>query len=442
MRLIGRLEGGGLGAVLARGTAGIFAVKTAGLGLALAAEIVLTRLLGAESYGVYVQVIAWLAVLVVAAKMGQDAALVRYVSAYYAGREWGYLRGVIRHANRLVTALSLSLSLILALAVHALGNILDHELKNAFLAGCFLLPLMSLLTLREASIQALKRFILAQVSSRILNHILVALTAITAFTMLSGRFDGAVAVWCVVFAHSISVSTSSFWLRRSLPAQARTSRPAYLSRQWLATGVGLLIVSGQYLIMNRIDILMLGPMAGKAVTGIYGAAVRLSWLVSFFLQTVSVIAAPLISELYTSGRKEELQRLVRLVLHASALCSATVFGVLVLGGKFALGIFGPEFTAGYAALTILAVAQLINSLTGPSGFLLSMTGHERHYGVILFLSLLLNAFLNYILIPRYGMIGAAAATAVANILMNGLSVVLIYRLLGIYSVFGLSRGKK
>ena len=436
MKLVDKLQGKGLGAVLAQGSLGSFTVKSAGILAALASHVLLTRLLGTESYGVYCYVISWLTVLVVLAKLGQDAALIRFVPVYRADSNWPALKGLLGRSNRLVLLTSLAFSLLLAGVILTQEQRLDTELKDAFLVGCLVLPLSCLLALREGALQGLKRVVSAQLPARVLIPLFLAFFLGASYLFLARRLNGASALWCALLAHAVAFTVSSFRLRRLLDDPIRKCEPVYFSRTWFTVGVGMLLVSGQYLIMNRVDILMLGYLAGRQPVGIYAVAVRLAWLVPFMLEASSAIAAPLISELYAGKRTGELQRLVHLVIWASTVFSGAMFIILVVGGKFFLSIFGPEFTAGYICLVVLAVGQLVNSLTGPSGLLLSMTGHERRLGALLFLALVLNTVLNYLLIPLYGILGAAAATAAVNILFNIGSVILVKRLLGIYSLIG------
>ena len=442
MNILEKLRGEGLGAVLARGTAGSFAVKSAGVWILLAAHLLLTRLLGAEGYGVYSYIISWLTVLVVLAKLGQDSALVRFVAAYNAEGNWPALKGILKRSDTLVLLASVALGLLLALAVLALGTRLDRELRSAFLIGSLILPLMSFLALRESSLQGLRQVVRAQLPTRVLNPLLLAVALLATYLFITSPIDSTTALWCTLFTYSVSLTVSSFWLRRSLSRPVKEARPIYFSRLWLSVGAGMLLVNGQFLIMNRIDILMLGYFSGKTEVGIYAVAARLAWLVTFLLEALSVIGAPLISELHSKKRTEDLQRLIHWMIGVSAFFSIGLFLLLALWGDFFLGFFGQAFTAGHKSLTILAAGQLFNSLTGPLGILLTMTGHEKKLGVILFLALALNTILNYFLIPRYGIVGAAVATSSVTVLWNAASVIMVRSQLGIYSLPFLGRKDK
>ena len=100
---------------------------------------------------------------------------------------------------------------------------------------------------------------------------------------------------------------------------------------------------------------------------------------------------------------------------------------VILFGRFLLGLFGAEFTSGYGALVILLVGQLINSLAGPVGFLMTMTGHQKEVSFVTVICFLLNVLLNVALIPIWGMHGAAVATAVTIILFNLVLYILVQR---------------
>jgi O-antigen/teichoic acid export membrane protein len=108
--------------------------------------------------------------------------------------------------------------------------------------------------------------------------------------------------------------------------------------------------------------------------------------------------------------------------------------VLILFGRWILAaVFGDEYAVGATALAILAAAQLANAAAGSVGQLLSMTGHERDAARGVALSALVNVALNALLIPRWGMNGAAAASAASLITWNVLLAILVHRRLGLHS---------
>jgi len=109
---------------------------------------------------------------------------------------------------------------------------------------------------------------------------------------------------------------------------------------------------------------------------------------------------------------------------------------LVLFGKPLLLLFGEAFVSGYPALLLLLCGVAVNALCGSVGLFLSMTGHHRVVVLVAFCSLSVNLILSPILIPRYGIIGSALATATSLATWNICMLLLVRRRLGIWSCLG------
>ena len=88
--------------------------------------------------------------------------------------------------------------------------------------------------------------------------------------------------------------------------------------------------------------------------------------------------------------------------------------------------FGKEYLSGQKSLLILMIGQFFSSMAGSVGYILQMTGRQSIFQNIILISTFINIILNFILIPRYGLIGAAFASMVSIILWNLLSIIYIY----------------
>src|SRR6185369_5196936 len=96
-----------------------------------------------------------------------------------------------------------------------------------------------------------------------------------------------------------------------------------------------------------------------------------------------------------------------------------------------LGIFGPAYRTGAAALTILAAGQLFNAATGPLGQVINMSGRPYLTLVNNAAVAALNIVLCLILIPRYGLTGAACSTTASLTLVNLVKLAQVRALFGI-----------
>lgn len=172
------------------------------------------------------------------------------------------------------------------------------------------------------------------------------------------------------------------------------------------------------MIMERVDIIMVGLILGSFATGIYSVAARMATLCSFGRYAVNAITAPKIAPLYNEGKMDELQRLARQSSRLSFLAGLVLFVVIAVFSQFWLSIFGEEFIVGQTALVLLSLAYLINSGLGPVGYLMHLTDYYASSTRIHVISLIVNIGLNAVMIPTMGIEGAALATAFAALFQN------------------------
>ena len=102
---------------------------------------------------------------------------------------------------------------------------------------------------------------------------------------------------------------------------------------------------------------------------------------------------------------------------------------------FLLGLFGEEFKVGVTAFIFLSCGRLISSFSGSVGNILQMTGNQNIYARILLLGAILNVVLNLILIPAYGINGAAIASMSSLIVWNLSMVLVVKQRFGFYTFY-------
>src|SRR5699024_11198876 len=88
-----------------------------------------------------------------------------------------------------------------------------------------------------------------------------------------------------------------------------------------------------------------------------------------------------------------------------------VVAILIIFNQWLLGLVGEEFKSGFTVLLILCLVHLINSFMGSAAIIMQMIGYQKQYRNIAVLALVINLGLNFFLIPKFGNIGAALATA-------------------------------
>ena len=202
-------------------------------------------------------------------------------------------------------------------------------------------------------------------------------------------------------------------------------------RAMFATGWPMLLSSAMFLVMSWTDTLLVGHFLEEVQVGIYRVAFRMAAVVTLVQAAVNSYAAPLFAERHALGDRAGLRAALRQTTLLNVAFSVPAFGVLVAVPAWWMGWFGEAFEAGATCLVWLAMGQVVNALCGPVMYLLNMTGHERPAQRIVWIAALGNLGLNLWAIPRFGIEGAAVATALSMAMWNVAAAVAVKRLLGL-----------
>jgi O-antigen/teichoic acid export membrane protein len=223
---------------------------------------------------------------------------------------------------------------------------------------------------------------------------------------------------------------STYVLLKTIPA-ASSSAPAKLKRSWSRAAGLMMLANGFLAVLYSLDVLMVGALHSTTSSGIYNVATKLAILVLFMMNAAQVVAGPMFAAAHAHGRPEELRRVVRTFNFLSALAGIPIACLIAVLSPWLLAAFGPEFGDARYPLLVLLAMQALNALTGPVGLLLGMTGRQKDLAMLLGCAVLLNAALNWWLIPTHGALGAAWASFISHAAWKIAGVVHIHRTLRI-----------
>jgi O-antigen/teichoic acid export membrane protein len=180
--------------------------------------------------------------------------------------------------------------------------------------------------------------------------------------------------------------------------------------------------------------LLVGLWVDSAGVAQFAVAQRVAFLISFILVAVNVLAAPKFAALHQAGDLFSLERTARSCALLMAVIAAGPSLLLIATPQLVLGLFGEQFAAAALPLAILALGQFVNVATGSVSFLLMMSGNERLHRNNVTVWTLLNVLGCCVLIPRYGVLGAAISSSAAVALQNVSAAYLVRRRVGISSI--------
>ena len=430
-KFLNKGEAGSLQRRLTKNAAGSFGLKIASLGLAFVTSVLLARLFGPEGYGLYAYAIAWLFLLQIPAGLGMREIFVREIATYQARSEWRLIRGLLHWANQIVLIVSIGIMLLAAGVFWLLEADSDSQKIFVFWLALLSLPLMALTLLRQGAMQGLHRVVVGQLPELLIQPALFIILLGCAYLLFGEDLSVTWAMSIRVLTFGVSFLVGTELLRKNLPQQVREVRPDYHTRPWLRSILPFIFISSMFVINNKTDALMLGAMKGTESVGLYVVASRGAELVTFILVAVNRALGPAIANLYAEGNISKLQAIVTKSSRIVFFTSLPIALGLIIFGHWFLLLFGSEFTNGYTALTLLTIGQLLNAGMGSVGYLLNMTGHERDTAIGIGASAMLNVILNAILIPKFGIEGAASATAISTIVWNSLLLVFVQKRLKI-----------
>jgi O-antigen/teichoic acid export membrane protein len=414
-----------------RGAAGTLGIKIVNMALVYAATLLLARLLDAAGYGAYAFALAWAQLLVIPALLGMETLAMRDVARGASTATPGLIRGTLLFtgAGTLASAVVLSGGVDLTLVL--LSDWPSAELNTALRLGIWLVPLLALTRVLGACTRGLQWIMLSQVPSFIVVPLLflLALAAVVLVSPYPLTSDTALALHIAAAGIGLA-SAAVIWIR--LWPERLFARPVNLHiRAWLGSSLPFMLIGSANVINLQMDRVMLGGMATAEDVGIYSIAARNAALVELFVLAINMSLAPYVAEQFAKQNLEQLQRLVTTVARLVLVCSAPAALLMIVLGPFLLGLFGATFVAGQSVLVLLVLAHLPSAFVGSAGLILSMTGHEKRAVAPVVASSFLNVALNLVLIPRYGMFGAAIAALVSNTIWRTLLAYHVVRAVGI-----------
>ena len=199
-------------------------------------------------------------------------------------------------------------------------------------------------------------------------------------------------------------------------------RPALPDRVWLGRiwrFATRSVLGGVMVELNtRVDVLMLGLWASDQTVGIYSFAAILVEGLGQLPLAFRRIFDPKLTVSITAGRLDEAERLVRKSKWLFFGGMAVIGGLTTLIYPHLVTIIAPArgYEVGWLVFAILAAGVIAQSGYVPFSGILTQGGFPGRNTILLTLTLVTNLVLNAVLIPLYGMLGAAAATALSYLL--------------------------
>lgn len=210
-----------------------------------------------------------------------------------------------------------------------------------------------------------------------------------------------------------------------LPQEHKNFKLKY--KEILTVSVPMTLSYMSLLLMQSIDTVILKMYESFEVVAYYSTAMKISILINIVLIVITTVIGPKIAKLYFDSDLIALKKLMQNAVNLNVIVSLPIIILSIFLSDWVLSIFGENYVLASQAFVIILLGQIVNSLSGPVGMYLNMTNKQKIFRNILGVSLVLNILLNFLLIPQYGMIGAAIAMSVSLSLWNILGFIIVWR---------------
>jgi len=179
------------------------------------------------------------------------------------------------------------------------------------------------------------------------------------------------------------------------------------------------------------NILMIGGIKTAVDVGLYTTALAVTSFITFPIGVMLIIYMPVVSNLYGSNKINEIKRIFSVITKWLCFVTIPIFVIIFIFPEFVINfIYGSNYVLAENALRILSIGAIFNIFSGPNAATLIAIGKPRFIMYATLSSAIICIGLNIILIPPYGIVGAAIAATISIISINIIKCIMLYHSIG------------
>lgn len=385
-------------------------------------RVIIAREFGPETYGLFSLVFMILSFLVIIALLGFNEGLLRFISFYIGKKQKDSIKYLFRFSNRLLIATSTFITVLLFMLSEEIAVEIFHNPQLTIYLQFFSLTLpFSVLSLVYLSVVLAYEKVgwfsfLNNIASNVLKIALLLVGILFGLSENSIIFSyclSAILLFFISYLVIRKVTPEVFGSFNLKQKQKKEIVSKLFSYSWP------IIFSGTiYSLFGWLDSFMIGYMQNTTDVGYYNSAFTIITLLGVIPSLFSQIFLPIIVKEYARNKIIVVKELSQQVGKWTIIINLPLFIILILFPEAMINtLFGAEYLSASGALRILAIGGLVSSLTPILFNLFSMMGKSKLLLVNILLSTFLNFFLNWILILKYGINGAAMATTISLVVL-------------------------
>ena len=373
----------------------------------------MTRYLSQDDFGSFTLAQSIINVSMIFVLLGTHRSLDRFIPVFNASGETGKVKSLIRIILQIVILTNIIVCLVLYLGTDFLSvKVFSNPTLSAILPVTILtIPLLAITMIVGYAFSGYKELRYHVYLKQIIEPGLKIIFAITVAVFSLGVIQ-----WTWLYLAALLITAAvAVWLLATRIIKPLADVVSQKNNVWeiLSYSWPISISSILIIIIGQIDYLILGIYHPAANVGIYRIYIQIIVLLKLILGSMARIYKPVISELIPEGKFQEIKDTYRKV--SKWVLASTTLGLVVIilyGNRLTSLLFTDAYAVYPLALIILAVGTYLNSTFGPEGMTLEAFGNTKLIMMNSLISLSVNVGLGFLLIPDYGILGAAIATGV------------------------------
>jgi O-antigen/teichoic acid export membrane protein len=407
-----------------------FVIRILSAGIAFVSQIILARIMGEHEYGLFVFV--WVLVILIGnlSCFGFHSAQIRFLPQFEAERDHDRARGLTTAARIFALVSSSLVALIGYVALTMFADRLEAYYVAPLFIALFILPMIALGDTMEGTARANSWAVVALSPTYLIRPTLILVFMLLAVWAGEPRTAETALVASLVATYATTIG-QFFNINWRLNRRYERGGSVVEFGSWLRVALPIFLIEGFSFLLTNSDTVVTGLFLDPAQVGVYFAASKTIVLVQFVFFSVKAASAPQFSALHARGANRELAEFAGRTVRWAFWPSLAVGLALLAAGKFLLSMFGAGFVSGYSVMVILFFGIMTKALVGPGEVLLTMSGHQALCVKLYVAALAVNIGLNVVLLPLFGIEGAAFAAAGAMAAEALLLHVAVRRKLGI-----------
>jgi O-antigen/teichoic acid export membrane protein len=397
-----------LGRDVTQGLVGAIVLQVVGAMVSFAMFLLAARALSFVDFG---HLSMWLSVCQmggIVAVLGQEMFVLRSLNQYTVAARPDLAKGSLLFTLSIVCTVPIAFALVMSIC----GVLLFGQKQSLMTATGLFLVASSLIAVSSHIARFSVGMVLADGMRELVWRALVV--AVVLATIGAGgmiQIDEFFLLASAAIGIALLIQAVAIW--RALPKRVRRTKPSWRIREWSRVSAGFWASTILETINQYLDVVIVYWLLDPASAGAYFIASRLANMFATVLSAVHNYATRRIPALYFSGKFDELNHILKLMAEVVLLCILAGILVIGFGAQTILGAFGPAFVAQKWTLIILTMGTVIYAAGGPAAAVLMIAGHGGRYPWVVAANMILRFAGFSILIPVFGLHGAAMSAAIS-----------------------------